>query len=232
MMFTRIADLSPDVQEKALASFGTLARAQRGKPERMGGAVRFNVPIFHATGLWTWMSEHVGDLTHRMAESHCEKWSYGFGPVTEKIDRAFRYLSSGFADAVETNIKNNYEDAVEHNGLTQAFDEYVEEFKAGARLYADAHRELVVYNPAQYHAKQAAVALGMLYYSKMIQHLSELKAHLDDPGMWSDYASLVDMSGGEARPYNGEPFTIYDTNDDMTNSVTEALRRVVTLASR
>jgi hypothetical protein len=201
--FKPIASLPPMQQKIALEAFAHLGSSQRGKPEFMGTSMKANPGMFNAMGAFCYLAEHIGDLTHRMSEKYCERMNYGYGPVQEKVNRGLRYFENGygFEREVKGNIKNNFRIRHEENpSLT--FDDFVETFKAGAKKYANAHRELTVYNEAQWHAREAAISLGDLEYNAMYGHLKALREHLEE-GIpeWCDYASLVNMDGNIIKPY-------------------------------
>lgn len=92
--FVKISDLSESEAASALAAFKGLADDQRGYPEDMGGAGRANANkgLTNATGIYTLLTEHIGDLTHRMAQRYCERMGFGYEMVLEKVNRGLRYL--------------------------------------------------------------------------------------------------------------------------------------------
>jgi hypothetical protein len=101
-------DLDPEIQIMVTKKFEELAAAQRDNPEHaMLKAARYSA------GVWTYLLEHVGDLTHRMAQN--PTWFHGgFEWVKEKVDTAYRQLfrSTGwmsYEDEVEMNMKANAE---------------------------------------------------------------------------------------------------------------------------
>lgn len=152
-----IREFPEDVQHTALSLFHTLANNQRGRPEALATSPGTNPGLFNASGLFTWMCEHVGDLTHRMSEAYCDRLAYGIEAVTEKVRKAMRYLTNnyGFMREVKDNLHGNFEYHQKND-----WDGFVEQWEAGADAYADAHAKLTVWNEAQWHAREAAVALG------------------------------------------------------------------------
>lgn len=141
-----------------LQHFHKLADAQRGAPELAmldaQKALR-NLPSGPALGH---ALEHVGDLTHRMAQRHCERMNYGREYVEPKVRTGL---------SVVTNPVDR-----EHMDRIPDLPELAK--------YADAHAKLPVYNEAQYHAREAAVNLGRKNFGAVEKHLMKLKAMLDD----------------------------------------------------
>lgn len=202
---TRIADLPPEQQQKALAAFVATANAQRhGDPEILATSIPANPGLFHAMGLFTHMAEHVGDLTHRMAQKRAERMTYGFEMVREKVRRALGYLRNGygFAHEVEDNLRNNHAYRVENGAFAGDLAAFKAAFAEGAKRYADAHAAIPVWNEAQWHAREAAVALGQQRHAAVLHHLEALERHLGDEAAWAGYASQVRMdAAGEPVPF-------------------------------
>lgn len=193
-------ETGPDNAER-IAAFNELARAQRGEPEIA------MVRAQHALGggVLSYCIEHVGDLTHRMAqypgspEYHC-----GFELVKPKVTRCLGmmqsgYISrrtggSGFQEEHMENMRNN----AEYYGMT------VEEFldkrvRPALKHYADEHRKLRVYNICQSWAKEAAIALGEERFDDAKFFLSAMAARLSTPEEWAEKASVYNPHYGEKR---------------------------------
>lgn len=71
-------NLDPDTKKLVEDAFINLSQAQRNRPEsamlKIGRA---------SAGVWSWLIEHIGDLTHRMTENPA--WFQGgWGNVKEK----------------------------------------------------------------------------------------------------------------------------------------------------
>jgi len=151
--------------EHVVTAFKGLAEAQRGKPER----ATMKVQEAMGGGVVNPLVEHVGDLTHRLTEmSH-----YGLAGqpyVQEKVERAIRYLSSqyGFAKEMTENIKSN---ASYYKTTPQ---ELRQKIYAAMKEYADAHKELPVYNETQFLAREAAVAVGERRWDDALSLLKKL----------------------------------------------------------
>lgn len=201
---TTVAKLSPELRAKALDAFASLANAQRGRPEMMGGGGNpaANPHLWNATGLFTWTTEHLGDLSHRMAQRHCQDWRYGLEWVHEKVRRALRTFQNpyGFGREVEGNLRASYLYAEEKGKNPGPFEQWTADFKQGARAFAQAHAALVVYNRAQWLAREIAVALGELNYEGCEAKLAELYRHLESD--WIEFASAVYVDGDRIVPYD------------------------------
>lgn len=189
---TNIFSMTGDAQAQAVAAFESLAKAQRqGRPEILATSMRSNPSLFHGMGLFTMLAEHVGDLTHRMC-NHPIETQCGFATVTEKVERATRYLTGGYYGGgwekdVAENVKSNYSVAKE-KGTNLSFEEYVEQWQEGSQLYGAAHKKLMVYNDAQKHARDAAVSLGYHQWDEARSHIAALKKHLTDEATWIAFA--------------------------------------------
>lgn len=189
-----ISELPIEVQFKTLAAFNELASNQRGKPERMGGGgpLGANPGKLHASGIWTLLTEHVGDLTHRMAQKNCENINYGAEIIIEKCNRAIRYLAARYPVSrdIEEQLKNNYDYQREEHGVEMSFEEWHKMWVDAGIRYAAAHAELTVYNPAQYKARQAAIAVGLRQYYMAAEHCNWLLEHAQSSD-WQEVAGSV-----------------------------------------
>lgn len=153
--------------------FTNLGLQQRSKPEN----AMIDATGFHS-GIWSYLLEHVGDLTHRMTE-HINNGG-GYGASKPKIDRAYNYLSHGyfgrdFTQAHEENIVNNSK----IRGVPE--EEYRKKIEEFGEKYAQEHEALPVYNEAQRIARDAAVALGRFDFDKALNNITWLK-NLSDQG--------------------------------------------------
>jgi len=201
--FKPISELKPEQQKIAIDAFVKLGKAQRGLPERMAVSLKSNPGLFNATGSYTNLAEHLGDLTNRIAV-HADTEYYGFETVLEKVNRALNLIKSdtfSFEEKVKENIKNNFEIKKEDNP-DLIFKDFLQEFKNSAKAYADAHEALVVYNKAQWHCKNCAISLGRFKYGLLYQHLKILHQHLEQgKPAWDNWASLVIMNDDMILPY-------------------------------
>lgn len=193
-----VGELDGDAREATRAAFAGLARAQRGLPEAMAVSMRANPGLFNATGAFTYLAEHVGDLTHRLTEGGGEWCGFGCSTVWEKVSRALRYFRNGhgLAREMETNLRNNHTCREEDGRTTLTLAEFTAEFAKGAKRYADAHAALPVWNEAQWHAREAAVALGRHDHRELKRHLEALEARLllgrDSWELWAGEVTLRD----------------------------------------
>jgi hypothetical protein len=182
--FLDILNEAPENEAERLAAFEKLADAQRGEPElRM-----LEVQTALGGGVMAWAVEHIGDLTHRMAEMpdflpHC-----GYEFVKPKVERGLRLLTSGygFKREHEENLRSN----ARYRGMS--LDELTKNVRSKLRAYASAHKELKVYNPAQEHARNAAIALGEERFGDATTHLYALNKMLKTPESWTKIASAYD----------------------------------------
>lgn len=195
-----ITALPEPARTNAVKAFDKLATAQRGKPEIMGGACNGNPDIHHGTGLYTWDTEHIGDLTHRMAKGfHVTDLHCGYSMVLEKVRKALRYLRNEYGHEREImgNVRSNYSYSKEEKGYQGTFEKFFDELKQAGRAYAEAHAALTVYNEAQWNARQAAITIGLMKFSDAENHLAALEKNLGDPETWAAYAGLVMIDPAE-----------------------------------
>jgi hypothetical protein len=160
------------VQEEALvdserdAAFSELASAQRGEPEAAMLAAQKDVDTAAAVpgyNTYTNLLEHVGDLTHRMANPQEIGATYG------KIENALVVLENE-VDAAR----------LEDIPVTPQME-----------AYAAAHEKLPVYNEAQRLARDAAIALGRKDFATARENLLTLK-DMQDNGIFKEEAAKYD----------------------------------------
>lgn len=198
-----VMSLSPDEQMIALSAFANLADSQRGEPESLGGGgMNSNV---HLSGIYAHLTEHVGDLTHRMAQKYCEEMNFGYEYVLPKVRKALGEVGrvDGFriGDDIIRQLRSNYDYGKSIGKITDDYERYERKFKNAGECYAHAHSKLVVYNEAQYNAREAAVTLGRMRYWETLKHLRVLFDHLCDVDTWVNYASQVTIRDGVIIPY-------------------------------
>ena len=179
----------PDVIE----AFDELAWKQRDEPEDAMN----DVAMFHSGSL-SYILEHVGDLTNRIAKrSHIEN-RMGQDYVRNKTRDALKTLKNtyGFRSIHLEQCKNN----AKHRGIP--YSEYMDELTRLQKAYGKAHSKLKVYNPAQYAAREAAVALGNEEYEEAVRFLEALNKLSKDKNRYEKVAfsykrnpdgSLVEM---------------------------------------
>jgi len=175
-----------DTQERDKL-FNDLAQGQRGKPE----SAMHKLQKAQISQLYGFEIEHIGDLTHRMAK-HPDFFKGGYGDVREKVEKTLRVIthSYGFEKEVLEQIQRNLEYFQEKGEwLDVTVEAKLKELKDLGLNYSNEHRKLKVYNEAQKHARDAAISLGEWKFDETIQHLRELKRHLDQGrDHWSEYA--------------------------------------------
>lgn len=140
-------------------AFIALGDGQRGTPEHI---MRNIQRMFRGSGV-LFLIEHVGDLTHRLADPsgvRSGNWSpdYAVPKITEMLTALKRnnYTREKF-----------FEDIVRNGADTKKVEMEM-------RRYSEAHSKLRVYNAAQYHAREAAVELGLLNFDNTQRHLDIL----------------------------------------------------------
>lgn len=187
------AEMSGD--ERADLYAQTTGNAQRnGPPEEDmtrtqrvigGGVLSFNL-------------EHVGDLTHRMADGNTLN-NMGIEAVSDKVEKTLRRLRNdfGFEREHRQNMRNNaIGEYAETKGIEDPFGDARESIEsdpeflafekernkkvdAALQRYADNHKQIPVFNEVQQAARDAAVALGEQNFDKAESLLSELEDILD-----------------------------------------------------
>lgn len=183
----------------AAEAFINLALDQRGAPEN----AMMRVQAFHS-GIVSYLVEHVGDLTHRLAEGFDSRDLAG-----PKIERALRRLRRGdpgffpgetkmdyigFDESHRLNIEHNAAD----KGLT--VDAYTKKLTRLLADYAAAHKKLTVYTPAQYEAREAAVAIGEQDWQSATDHLRHLEEWFAIPSLWYKKVLTEYRADADGRP--------------------------------
>lgn len=134
-----------------LEVFNGLAEAQRGEPE--GAMLRLQDAV--GGGEFSWLVEHMGDLTNRMAKMwHAHDAGYEY--MTEKVVRGERILNrlAQNPGAYGINVDSN----ADYTGVPRSV--YRARVDRRRVEYVEAHRRLVVYNRAQFLARQVAIQVG------------------------------------------------------------------------
>lgn len=157
---------TPESRELRGKLFQELANKQRGTPEiamveaqgKLGG------------GVLSYAIEHVGDLTHRMTDKYDNFKGYGYD-VGNKVDRVLRSLRSEYG--FEKEFNENIRAASSYRGIPE--NRFKDTATKALQRYADAHKNLRVYNEPQKLARDAAVALGEQRFTDAREHLSKLQ---------------------------------------------------------
>jgi hypothetical protein len=166
--------------------FTDVGMYQRGAPESAMNQAQHA----YGGGVGSFVMEHVGDLTHRMADPGTFTSTAGYEYVSEKVAKTLRALKNkyGFNKEFLENILSN----------AKFRDQPVEEFASNVYRtmddYAASHGQVPVINEAQSRARAAAIAVGRRQWDEAIEHLEELNKHLGSPDEWKKYAQqgLVD----------------------------------------
>lgn len=184
---------SPNIfnDESLRVFFEVLASNQRNLPEHemreaqktMGG------------GILPDLLEHIGDLTHRMAQStYISRGDIhlGINDMYSKLEKGISALKQGnsFENEVQRNRKSNYNYSKEKesNFNYSTYEKYNEKCNTHLDRYAKEHSKLTIYNEMQYSAKYAAVYIGNGEFEKAYNEIKLLKDSIDD-GTYSKKAS-------------------------------------------
>lgn len=174
--------------------FHQTADAQRGPPE----ATMLKLHNLLGGGVFSFVIEHVGDITHRMTEKF--DWFNGnIEIVQDKVEKTLRTLEHGYG--FEREMQENFDSSFRFNTEQgrMPYDTF-EEFESAARglsmLYAREHSKIPVFNKAQWHARQAAIELGYWHFSKAITHLKWLKELCDDEERYDHEVAQVSVQEG------------------------------------
>lgn len=203
--------LPTDLHTHATAMFEKLAKAQRdGDPEKLGGATLYNKGI-HVSGLYAGLTEHVGDITNRMAK----EWDFykgSFLNCRDKVEMGLRRAGPEIQGQVERNyqFQSDPERDEEHKRnpaysprFAGSLGDWIRWWHEAGGRYADAHAKLVVWNEAQWNAREAAVAAGRIEFARCRRHLEALQRHMDDNTAWVAYAGQVTVRDGVMVSYSG-----------------------------
>lgn len=168
-------------------AFELLAQAQRDVPER----AMINVQNANGGGVLSFVVEHVGDITNRMAQN----FSFFNGmadTVFDKVNKTLRVLEReyGFAREHEENLRSN----AEYRGVS--YEEHKAGVDAALQRYADAHRALTTYNEAQKNAKMAAVLIGEQDWTRAVLYLRALKRMIENGTYEEEAAKFTSSSAG------------------------------------
>ena len=180
----RLVEIKDGLPPNVVKAFLAVADMQRGAPERAMLRVQHTMK----GGVLSPVVEHIGDLTHRMTE-HADAGYWLEDIIQEKVKRGLSYLTHGygFEKEMQENIRANKTD--------------VEELDKRLLEYAKEHEKIPVYNAAQYHGREAAVALGYKDWNKSIEHLRVLQNMLDK-GVYERVAASYLLNGAELQYYS------------------------------
>ena len=158
----RLFEIKDNLPPNVVKAFLAIADLQRGPPEHAMLRVQHTM----GGGVLSPVVEHIGDLTHRMTE-HADAGYWLEDIIQEKVRRGLSYLTHGygFEKEMHENMRANKTDVEK---LDRLLIEYSKE-----------HEKIPVYNAAQYHGREAAVALGYKDWDTSIVHLQVLQNMLD-----------------------------------------------------
>ena len=188
-----------DMIEKRYAELGS---AQRGKAESLGVN-----PHRLLQGSLSYMTEHIGDLVHRLSynEFHSKYHgmmqggggiAYGGGAAREKINKALFYGQDfikfgGMEKVVKEIAKRNYDYVMREGNYEHYADTFEEEWENVLKYlknYVNEHRKLtpLCYSYYQKLANVATIAMGEMNTLVFIEALEKLKKLLERKD-WAKY---------------------------------------------
>ena len=129
------------------------AAVQRGTPER----VMHDVQRATGGGAFSYLAEHIGDLTHRLNDQ-----------PTIATELAAPKVSMGLSTLANRADIRDLEATHSQVGTV-------------AQRYAEAHQQVPVYNEPSYHGRQAAISIGRGDFSTAALHLRSLHDQMSDP---------------------------------------------------
>lgn len=186
---SEVKELERKMKERDIA-FEKMAQAQRSEPERLSTKTFPSA----ASGYYQNALEHIGDLTHRLGE-HFSNY-HGLEAIP-KIKSQLRVQNNDFRNIVYEQIESNNK-YYKEKGLTNITDEEaIEKIKEHGQKYSEAHSKIPIYNELQYHARQAAIELGLWHFSEVRKHLQWLKDVIDS-------GNFVEKAG----EFNGQEYKV------------------------
>ena len=189
---------------KGVDRFQALADAQRGEPESAMNRAQDKL----GGGVMSWAIEHAGDLTHRMSNLG-PTLNYGREFMNEKVNALLRGLEHpyGFMREHNENMASN----ARYNKVDEAA--YRSAADQALKTYADAHRQLPVFNEAQRVAQSIPIAIAEGRINAAVAALKTLKEHLKDPKDWAAYAGengegVAGTTAGQSLKEIGDTATV------------------------
>lgn len=186
-------------QSELAALFDKTAGAQRGDPEH----AMLKLQMLLGGGVFSYVLEHVGDITHRMTE----KFDFLKGNrvnVQDKVEKTLRTLEHGygFEREMEENMQNNFSFYME-KGEPKAgtFVEFMQKAQQLSIEYAKAHEQIPVHNEPQKRARQAAIDLGNWDFDSARSNLNWLKQLAQDEEGYTQAVSQTNLQAYEG--YHG-----------------------------
>tara|TARA_B110000196_G_C21123670_1_gene654612 strand:+ start:256 stop:1992 length:1737 start_codon:yes stop_codon:yes gene_type:complete len=175
-----IEDMSDTQYRSVLAD---AANTQRVIPEgRMHGVQNVH------SGLYGFLAEHIGDISHRMGQSYAteDTRDYDLHYPTEKVRKTTNTINHpyGFerehAEQITENVDyyQNLEPDSKYppkHPTTITTEEYTQQLDAAGESYSQAHEALPVYNAPMSKAREAAVHLGRQQFDEVRSDLKMLE---------------------------------------------------------
>jgi hypothetical protein len=167
------------ILEVSKEEFLEVGRLQRDLPEK--AMLKFQ--LAHGGGIMNSLTEHIGDLTHRMSDPNTFG-SAGYEYVKDKVMKCHNWLTNpyGLEREFEENIVNNAK------YLKVPEEEFRQKMYKLLNDYAEEHAKLPVYNKAQKLARDAAYWTGKRDFLRATICLDNLKKHLGSVEDWVKFA--------------------------------------------
>lgn len=175
------SDIAAMKPEEFKSTLDASARIQRGAPETH----MVKMQSKYGGGVYPHALEHIGDLTHRIAE---HGGAFGTEFVTPKVERMLVTLTRpyGFEREMREQMHENRSYRESKGESYPSEDEFMEDSSEYARL----HSTVPVYTRPSHHAREAAVALGRHQFGAAIEHLTSLRSIIDrGPDYWKEQMS-------------------------------------------
>lgn len=193
-----------EIPPQVIRAFDVLANDQRGRPEEQ---MRYIQREVFSPGIYNQMIEHIGDLTHRMAEEvNIINGSAGFDYVRNKISKVGEDIirNRNIEREIFDQFERDYNYAVSEGANLPPMNKLLQELKEESYKYARYHSDLTVYNEAQFHARESAVNIGLWYFDQARVHLSALSRMINQgPDVWSEWATRYELDeSGRVIPYD------------------------------
>ena len=161
---------NPSIKPEVEKAFKEVANTQRGNPE----LAMVEAQRIYGGGVMPNALEHIGDLTHRMAE---RGGRYGAEFVAPKVTRMLDSLLSdyGFEKEMLENIQSNARFKYKRDNPDIPFEQYKKEYETkidkALKKYSEEHKKVPVYNQMQLAGREAAIAIGEKRYTDAIEQL-------------------------------------------------------------
>ena len=164
--------------EQYHAVLNDVATRQRGGPESAMSRAQAAL----GGGLLPHSLEHIGDLTHRMNEAYATSTGFSREFVSPKVESQLRYLRNAYGYDREVGEQMTANSRFrESRGKPPITEDTVD---GALTPYVLAHHQLPVYNKPGYHAKAAAVHIGLRNTDKATEHLEALDKLTSDPEVY------------------------------------------------